>query len=239
MESQEQGGNTYSSHVARGGLSIRDRYVVRHIPSALGKEFIKKHHYSHGSHNGPTCFGLFELDELLPAWMTLIGVCAFATPCSENVRRSIFGRGNENRVTELHRLVVLDGTPVNTESFFIARSIGMLRQLKPMLWGIISFADATEGHVGVIYQASNFVYTGTSGRAKFWLDETGRLRHPRQNGVNISAAEAASRGWIPAMREGKHRYVKLLSKAARQNFLLDALPYPKHATVTIQSSHSE
>ena len=93
---------------------------VEKIQSKIGKEFIKKHHYSHGCHNGPMTWGLFNDKEL-------VGVIAFATPCSENVRKSVFGEEFKNNVTELHRLVLFDHIPKNSESYFIRVSLKLLR----------------------------------------------------------------------------------------------------------------
>lgn len=201
-------------------------YRVEPIASKLGKEFVIEHHYSHGIHNGPMCFGLFDAERL-------VGVCAFATPSSENVRASIFGKDHKQGVTELHRLVLLDEVPKNAESFFIVRALKELKKQRPYYQAVISFADATQNHLGIIYQATNALYCGTSSPATFFLDETGRLRHPRQNGVNITATEAKNRGWIPTKREGKHRYVYFLPdnkthlKELKSLFKLKTMPYPK------------
>lgn len=199
--------------------------AVEKIPAAAGKEFIKKWHYSHGIHNGPITYGLLRDD-------TLLGVCAFATPCSENVRGSVFGPARKNEVTELHRLAILDGEPTNTASFFVARAMRLLKESRPHLAVAISFADQTEGHQGVIYQALNARYCGTSGKTTFYRDADGRLRHPRQNGVNISRKVATERGWVPERRDGKHRYLLILptSRTAKRqierDILLPSLPYP-------------
>jgi hypothetical protein len=188
-----------------------------------------EHHYSHGIHNGPMCFGLFDSQGL-------VGVCAFATPSSENVRASIFGADHKQGVTELHRLVLLDEVPKNAESFFIVRALKELKKQRPYYNAVISFADATQNHLGIIYQATNALYCGTSSPATFYLDETGRLRHPRQNGVNITADEAKKRGWVATKREGKHRYIYLLPdnrthlKELKSLFKLKTMPYPKGAT---------
>ena len=202
-------------------------YDVRRVPGGAGKEFIKEHHYSRGCHNGPMTWGLFSGDRL-------IGVCAFATPSSEAVRASLWGAEHKSYVTELHRLVILDETPKNTESWFISRALKGLKSEKPVIWGVLSFADGTEGHVGTIYQATNALYLGTTGsKATFYRDETGRLRHPRQNGENISKQEAELRGWEPERREPKHRYLFLLPNSrAHKRWLLDNLnrevqEYPK------------
>lgn len=202
-------------------------YEVRHIDSTTGKAFIRANHYSGGCHNGPMCWGLFDGEEL-------IGVCAFATPNSENVVSSVFGPERRREVTELHRFVVLDGTPKNTESYFISRALKGLVECKPKYRAVLSFADETEGHRGTIYQATNALYCGTTSRARFWRDPDGRLRHPRQNGHNVTPEEAADAGWVAEYREAKHRYLYLTGtpaqrRADRKALLLPALPYPKVA----------
>ena len=199
-------------------------YTARPIKSSDGKAFIREHHYTHGCHNGPMTFGLFDGD-------SLIGVCAFATPSSENVRASVFGPDHKNAVTELHRLVILDCTPTNTESWFISRALRWVSEYKPALRGVLSFADATEGHRGTIYQATNALYCGTTSRTRFWRDPDGRLRHPRQNGVNITPAMAAERGWVAESRAAKYRYLFLVGdkgdrKWAKRNLRLTPEPYP-------------
>lgn len=201
-------------------------YRVEKIDTKLGKDFVKKYHYSHGIHNGPMCYGLWDK-------VDLVGVLALATPCSEAVCASVFGVEYKRSVTELHRLVLLDEVPKNTESWFISRVLKQFKKDRPNYNAILSFADATQGHIGVIYQATNAIYAGMSGKATFFLDETGRLRHPRQNGHNITKEEAQNRNWKPVKREGKHRYLYLLPNDKRhkkellRNLMLPSLPYPK------------
>lgn len=201
-------------------------YAVAAIPATIGKKFIVQHHYSKGVHNGPMCFGLMKNG-------TLVGVCAFAAPSSENVRASLFGEEYKDSVTELHRLVLLDEVPKNAESFFIVRALRELKKQRPYYRAVISFADPTQNHVGTIYQATNAIFCGSSSPATFYLDADGRLRHPRQNGKNVTAEMAAELGWTPTKREGKYRYVYLLGenktelKQLKRLFKLEAQPYPK------------
>ena len=181
-----------------------NQYEVKKIPCKEAKEYIQKNHYSHGCHNAPSpCYGLYDRGYL-------IGVLMFATPCSENVRSGIFGEEYKNSVTELHRLHILDVTPKNTESWFIAKCLKLLKQDKPAIKAVISFADTTQGHNGVIYQATNFYFIGKSSPATFYLDESNRLRHPRQNGVNITREMAVKKGWKPVKRNAKNRYLIFL-----------------------------
>lgn len=209
-------------------LAVDLDYEVRPIPSLVGKAFIKEHHYSHGCHNGPTCYGMFDGEEL-------IGVLAIATPCSENVRASVFGPQYKDRVTELHRLVILDVTERNAESWFISRALKLHKKAKPHIWAVVSFADATEGHVGTIYQATNAIFYGSSSRSRFYRDPDGRLRHPRQNGVNVSLEAAQERGWSPEYRDAKYRYLFLLpdnkwhKKQLQRLLRVEPQPYPEKA----------
>jgi hypothetical protein len=208
--------------------TLKTDFQVRRVSCLEAREFVTKYHYAKGMHNGPTAtFGLYDFDLLL-------GVCAFATPVSERVRASLFGEAHKSRVTELHRLVVLDWVPRNAESFFIARALHLLKDARPDLWGVISFADTSAGHVGTIYQASNAFWCGQSPSTPAYQDETGRIRHRRQCGVNISKDEALARGW-KAIRTGvKHRYVLHLPDDRRhKRQLIEAFrlapqrPYPK------------
>ena len=189
---------------------MKENYSISLIPCKTAKEFIRSNHYSRGCHNGPSPnYGLFENK-------SLIGCLMIATPCSENVRSSVFGKVNKSKVRELHRLFIIDDTPKNTESWFISRCLKMIREDRPDLWGLISFADTTEGHSGAIYRASNAIYCGMTSPANFYIDVDGRLRHPRQNGVNITLKNAESKGWRRVRRSAKHRFIFILGNKSQK-----------------------
>lgn len=211
--------DTYAHDEERGERVIK--YEVREIAGGEGRDYIRRHHYTRTCHNGPMCWGLFSGEDM-------IGVIAFATPSSENVRSSVFGPEYKDKVTELHRLFVVDGTPKNTESWFISRGIKGLLRKRPQIRGVLSFADSTEGHTGVIYQATNALFCGTTGRSRFWRDPDGRLRHPRQNGHNVTPEEADAMGWTPEMRGAKYRYLFLVGNKrwAKAHLKLKPRPYP-------------
>ena len=188
-------------------------YTVRQISAADAKAYIKKYHYAHGSMNSPTkCYGLFEPGngEWFQEDRGFIGVCMFATPCSDSVRAPVFGTEYKDHVTELHRLHILDCTPKNTETWFISRCLKRLKEDIPEIWAVISFSDLTEGHTGVIYRAANAYRLGSTGKAVFYMDGFGRLRHPHQNGENITREKAVKRGWTPVARKAKNRFLWLL-----------------------------
>jgi len=186
------------------------------MKSGEAKDYIRKNHYSKSCHNGPSpCYGLYTRDNRLPGGHALVGVLCFATPCSENVRSSVFGPDYKDNVTELHRLFIKDSycgrdTPKGTESWFISRCLKMLKKDRPHIWAVLTFADSTEGHKGTIYRATNAKFCGMTSKATFYLDREGALRHPRQNGSNVSVEDAITRGWCPVKRWAKYRYLYLL-----------------------------
>lgn len=211
-------------------------YKISLIDCETAKQYIIKNHYSHGCHNAPSpCYGLFDNDKL-------IGCLMFATPCSENVRASIFGEEYKDWVIELHRLHILDVTPKNTESWFISRCIKLLKQDNPKIKAIISFADSTQGHCGIIYQATNWIYLGCNNGNSIYVDESGvskhthlitvyRQRHPELK--NLSREEILNRLGLKRATSGrKHRYLFLRGnkkeKASMFAIVKDKiLPYPK------------
>ena len=117
------------------------KYEVRKIGFKAAKDYITRNHYTHGcGASASPCYGLFD-------GFKLIGVLMFACPCSEDVRASLFGESEKDRVVELHRLHILDVTPKNTESWFISRCLKLLVKDRPQTKGVISFSDLTQGHV--------------------------------------------------------------------------------------------
>ncbi len=85
---------------------------------------------------------------------TPLGVLVFALPPKQtNIRYGC-------RVWELARLWCDDSLPRNTETWFIARALRLLiRENKPVDL-VVSYADPSVGHQGVIYRAANFILDG-------------------------------------------------------------------------------
>jgi len=128
-------------------------FTVQEVSLKVVSGFIAKHHYSHNV-NGLTvshCFALYRDKEL-------IGAMLFGSPGMPDIEKA-WGEGKN--LLELRRLVCIDDTPKNTESRFISLAIKWLRD-NTKVERIISYADKTFGHTGVIYQASNFRLVGES-----------------------------------------------------------------------------
>ncbi len=122
--------------------------------------FIEKHHYSHNINGVQSYyhFGLFRDGKFgLPE---MIGAMLYAMPSMPSTAKK-YNPINPTKCFELRRLVCIDDTPTNTESYFIGQTFKWLKQ-NTDIEVIVSFADAEYGHTGVIYRATNFEYLGTT-----------------------------------------------------------------------------
>lgn len=138
------------------------------------KDFIETHHYSH-SINGVRSSYCFQLYDLTNVDNPFVGAALFGSLGMANVWKRF--ALVEADVIELRRLVCVDDTPKNTESFFISRCIRWIKQ-NTGIKCIVSYADENHGHVGTIYRASNFEYIGITKPSKLIACD-GRLYHDK------------------------------------------------------------
>jgi hypothetical protein len=130
--------------------SPKDLYDVYYNEAVIDsecKELIARWHYSKSSRSQQQKH-VFKL--VSRATGALVGVAIYGKPMSRHYK---------NDVIELRRLALIDDTPRNSESFFIARTLKWLDKNTDYQY-VVSFADPNNGHAGTIYKASNFVYDG-------------------------------------------------------------------------------
>tara|TARA_B100000073_G_scaffold339893_1_gene338942 strand:+ start:1792 stop:2436 length:645 start_codon:yes stop_codon:yes gene_type:complete len=139
-------------------LSNFDNYFIEKVYRTAIQSFIETHHYSHNTNGVQTleCFGLYREGNF--GFPELIGAAMFAIP-SMPATAAKYNPINPRKCVELRRLVCIDDTPKNTESWFMARMIKWLKQYTDYEV-IVSFADKHHGHVGIVYKASNFEFLG-------------------------------------------------------------------------------
>ncbi len=147
-------------------------YKVHKIQNYQCKDWILNKHYAKRMCSISYVFGLFNTDNIL------VGIITFGMPPSSTLAKSICGEEYKEYVLELNRLVVNDGLPKNTLSFFVSNSIKKL----PKNNIIVSFADANMNHNGYIYQATNFIYTGLTSNTSKLIDRFGDEFHFRNIG---------------------------------------------------------
>lgn len=150
-------------------------FKVYEISKPAAREFVRDWHYSGTCPVITYALGLFLDDDLY-------GVLVFARPSGRGCKQAY---GN---VIEISRLVLLDEAPRNAESWFISRALKWLIR-KGEYNGVLAYADPYYGHTGVVYQASNFSYSGMTHNScpVIW---NGRLYHRRaMNGPSQTAAK--------------------------------------------------
>ena len=108
------------------------------------------------------------------------GAVIFSRPCRN--QHLMFGLRPEE-VCELGR-VALDGHEGFHVTAVVSRALKKLRERCPRLRLVVSFADPAEGHLGRIYQAGNWIYTGTSAPARMLVHQ----------GKKLSSTAATTRG---------------------------------------------
>lgn len=198
-------------------------FWIEEVPRKSISDFIVKHHYSH-SMNGVQSyyhFGLYTEGNFgLPK---MIGAMLYAIPSMPDTAKK-YNNKNPNKCYEIRRLVCVDDTPKNTESFFLSQTFKWLRQ-NTNIETVISFADENEGHTGIIYKASNFFYLGTTSPGKTLIVD-GKSYHPRTlnqikrpYGREIKRRyEAGDENIFFKDTKPKHIYIFFLSKKAKKSF---------------------
>lgn len=83
-----------------------------------------------------------------------VGVIVFALPPRETAKR--YG----GVAWELARLWLMDDVPQNAETFLISRAVRYIKRYHKEVCALVSYADPSVGHSGVIYKAANWTADG-------------------------------------------------------------------------------
>jgi hypothetical protein len=206
-------------------MSIAEDFEILPVEKPIAQDMVVKNHYLHRKAPCSKAFGLFrKITE------ELVGVIIYGVSASTTLRRGVCGEEEASNVYELTRLWLEDSLPRNCESFLIGYT---LKKLDKEI--IVSFADASRGHVGFVYQATNWFYTGLSTKFKDpKLKANPSLHHTTfaQHMTNKEINEKWGDEVIWVERPQKHRYVYFNCNRKRKKELLKKLhykilPYPK------------
>tara|TARA_R100001460_G_C3512250_1_gene171597 strand:- start:50 stop:634 length:585 start_codon:yes stop_codon:yes gene_type:complete len=178
-------------------------YEVKKINYNDTKPFILNIHYAKRMPSISYAYGLFLNNEL-------VGIVSYGSPASPSLCKGIAGLENKSFVIELNRLV-LKYNKKNEASMLVGKSLQLLP--KPKI--VVSYADTNQNHVGFIYQATNFYFTGTSKPRTDMASKNGK--HPRHH-----LGDKTKR----VFRSSKHRYVYLVGNKKDKKYFLNNLKYP-------------
>ncbi len=158
-----------------------------------------------------------------------IGAVIFSRGVSSSNLAKTYGL-KTTEICELSRVALKSHRAPVTQIVSIA--LRMLRKFCPGLKLVISYADANQGHVGAIYQAGNWIYTGESASVPIYIGKSGRVYHDRSvssSGVKehygrmSSCPKKEDLKVIP--QKPKHRYFMPFDDELRKR--IEAKPYPK------------
>lgn len=185
---------------------------MKEIDYTEAVEFLLPRHYSGRKPPISYAYGYYEEGKLK-------AVCSIGKPASHSLCVGICGEEFSDKVYELNRLCV-DGELNINLSEFVAYC---LKRLKEHNLIIVSYADTQMNHIGYIYQATNWFYTGkTKSRTDKYVEGSKHSRHyknTKQKGLR-------------KFRSSKHRYVyfcasKRTKKKYLKNLNYDIQEYPK------------
>ena len=125
-----------------------DKSIVA-IPRESVVDWLLNKHYAERVPQITHSFGCF-VDGILQ------GVITYGIPPSPSLCMGVCGEQWKDNVYELNRLAMVDEHDKDLGSYFVANSMKLMP--KPSI--IVSYADTSMGHVGYVYPATNFIYTG-------------------------------------------------------------------------------
>ena len=225
-----------------------NKIIIREISKKIGKDMIVKHHYSHKWTMCRYALGIFyEMDNEHSFFdekeEKLIGVAVYGYPVGRLATTSISEELKSEEVLELTRLFIFDEYGKNTESISLSKTFKWLQE-NTDIKALISYSDPEQRHIGIIYQATNWIYQGNSirhmGNFGIALEEDGKFMHSRtvsatygSHNVEHLKKKIGHTFWRKEEPE-KHRYVYFLcgrkdKKKMMKSLKHPPLPYPKNA----------
>lgn len=196
---------------------LTETLTIKKITYNDTKRWLIEKHYAHRMPSISYAFGLYRGYEL-------IGIVTYGSPPSQSLCIGICGKEYSKNVLELNRLCINSDAPKNSASYLIGRTTKML----PRDSIIVSYADTSMEHIGKIYQATNFIYTGLSDKRTEWR-EKGKNTHSKSvcemydlkfRKENLDRFELVN-------RPRKHRYIMFRDKKRVRDLKYPILPYPK------------
>jgi hypothetical protein len=207
-------------------MSLKETYSIKPISYKEAMDIVVEKHYLHRKCPVSHAYGLIDIQS-----GEVVGVVTYGVSPSSTLLKGICGPEEARNVYELNRLWVDDKVAKNGESYLVANSMKLLdREI------IVSFADTSQGHVGYIYQAANFIYTGLSAKFKDPKVVGKENMHHATYANGLTNAQVVEKFGAENVtfveRPRKHRYIYFNCDKRRKKELLNKLryktmPYPK------------
>jgi hypothetical protein len=209
------------------GDSCADKALhdLRLIPISRvdAKTLIVRNHYSHTLPGGTKMsFGVILNGRLL-------GVMTFGVGPFYGYK--LVDGATPDDVVTLTRLWLSDELPRNSESKVLGTALRSLKRDTSIKF-VLAYSDPAVGHLGIIYQATNWLYTGLSTATPLYDIGDGILHHSRSlahqlgsHSIRYLTLQGINARIIP--QQAKHRYIYFLKESWRSRLAVPVLPYPK------------
>jgi len=204
------------------GTALNDLRLIP-ISRVEAKKIIVRNHYSHTLPGGTKmCFGIMRNGKLLGAMV--FGVGPF-------YGYKLVNGASPDDVVTLTRLWMSDELPRNSESKVLGLALQSLRKDTSLKF-VIAYSDPTFGHLGTIYQATNWLYSGLSSATPLYDIGDGMLHHSRSlahelgsHSIRYLTSQGVNARIVP--QQAKHRYIYFLDQSYRPRLAVPVLPYPR------------
>ena len=207
-------------------MSLKDTYTIKPISYKEAMDIVVANHYLHRRAPCSKAYGLIDKDN------NIKGVVVYGVPPSSTLLKGVCGEEEKHNVYELTRLWIDDSVAKNGESYLIGNTIKLLDKEI-----IVSFSETKQGHRGVVYQASNFIYCGLSSKFKDPKVKGLEHQHHATYAHGLTNKQVEEKFGVDNVyyvdRPRKHRYIYFnATSKKRKNELISKLrykvqPYPK------------
>ncbi len=143
---------------------IKDDFQVLPTTKQEAEPFVMKHYLEKFPTGIKRIYGIYRRGQ---TGREIVGVIIYGVPFM-TAAKFLEPEIRHNETLELKRLFIDDLGIKNLESFVIGQSLKLLKRDEPQIKVVITFADDTQGHKGIIYQATNAIYLGSgNGKHKY------------------------------------------------------------------------
>jgi len=219
-------GSTIPSQGSRAGSNPSTAlHDLRLIPISRvdAKTLIVRNHYSHTLPGGTKMsFGTILNGRLL-------GVMTFGVGPFYGYK--LVNDATSDNVVTLTRLWLSDELPKNCESKVLGIALRSLKRDTSLKF-VLAYSDPAVGHLGIIYQATNWHYTGLSSAVPLYDIGDGTLHHSRSlaqqlgsHSIRYLTLQGINAKAVP--QSAKHRYIYFLDDSWQSRLAVPVLPYPK------------
>ena len=166
---------------------------------SIAQEFLDSYHYAAFGRSAKIVYGAYLNDKL-------IAVCKFSAPIRNEIATSMGFL--HTQILELDRFCIHPSYhKKNFASWFIARCSKKIFATMGSIKRLVSFADTTYGHLGIIYKAANWKELHRTKPDYYYVSSDGWILHKKtlyNQAVKMSMTE---RGYVD-----KYDYKKLFGK---------------------------